>query len=102
MVLAQPDLPEGAPRSRTRPQVPVLDDALDWELLRNCAPALERGEPVRLGPVPVRNVNRTVGGILSGEIAAPPRRPGAARGHDRDRLLGLGGPELCRLAGARA
>jgi glutamate synthase domain-containing protein 3 len=54
--------------------VPVLDDALDWELLRNCAPALEHGEPVRLGPVPVRNVNRTVGGILSGEIA---RRRGA-------------------------
>jgi glutamate synthase domain-containing protein 3 len=74
MVLTQPDLPEGAPRSRTRPQVPVLDDALDWELLRNCAPALEHGEPVRLGPVPLRNVNRTVGGILSGEIA---RRRGA-------------------------
>jgi glutamate synthase domain-containing protein 2/glutamate synthase domain-containing protein 3 len=74
MVLTYPDLPAGAPRSRTRPQVPVLDDALDWELLRNCAPALEHGEPVRLGPVPVRNVNRTVGGILSGEIA---RRRGA-------------------------
>jgi glutamate synthase domain-containing protein 3 len=52
----------------------VLDDALDWELLRRCAPALEHGEGVRLGPIPVRNVNRTVGGILSGEIA---RRHGA-------------------------
>jgi glutamate synthase domain-containing protein 3 len=37
--------------------------------------ALDRGETVRLGPVPVRNVNRTVGGILSGEIA---RRFGAS------------------------
>ncbi len=52
----------------------MLDDALDWELLRRCAPGVERGEPVRLGPIPVRNVNRTVGGILSGEIA---RRHGA-------------------------
>ena len=52
----------------------MLDDALDWELVRRCAPAIERGEAVRLGPVPVRNVNRTVGGILSGEIA---RRHGA-------------------------
>ncbi|MEA2146596.1 MAG: glutamate synthase large chain, partial [Solirubrobacteraceae bacterium] len=69
MVLATPDLPEGTPRRNSRPQVPVLDDALDWELLRNCSPALEHGEAVRLGPVPVRNVNRTVGGILSGEIA---------------------------------
>ncbi len=68
-LLTTPELPAGAPRCRTRPQVPVLDDALDWELLRNCAPALEHGESVRLGPVPVRNVNRAVGGILSGEIA---------------------------------
>jgi glutamate synthase (NADPH) large chain len=74
MVLKSPDLPAGTPRGRTRPQVPVLDDALDWELVRRCAPAIDRGEPMRLGPVPVRNVNRTVGGILSGEIA---RRHGA-------------------------
>ncbi len=69
MVLEMPDLPAGAPRRRARPQVPVLDDALDWELVRKCAPAIEHGEAVKLGPVPVRNVNRTVGGILSGEIA---------------------------------
>jgi glutamate synthase domain-containing protein 2/glutamate synthase domain-containing protein 1/glutamate synthase domain-containing protein 3 len=69
MVLQMPELPPGTPRSRTRPQVPVLDDALDWELVRKCAPALESGEAVKLGPIPVRNVNRTVGGILSGEIA---------------------------------
>jgi glutamate synthase domain-containing protein 2/glutamate synthase domain-containing protein 1/glutamate synthase domain-containing protein 3 len=69
MVLKVPDLPPGAARHRTRSQVPVLEDALDWELTRKCAPALERGEAVRIGPIPVRNVNRTVGGILSGEIA---------------------------------
>jgi glutamate synthase domain-containing protein 2/glutamate synthase domain-containing protein 1/glutamate synthase domain-containing protein 3 len=74
MVLSMPDLPPDVPRSHTRPQVPVLDDALDWELVQTCAPALERGEAVRQGPVPLRNVNRTVGGILSGEIA---RRHGA-------------------------
>ncbi len=74
MVLTTPELPAGTPRRRSRPQVPVLDDALDWELVRSCAPALERRESVKLGPVPVRNVNRTVGGILSGEIA---RRLGA-------------------------
>jgi glutamate synthase domain-containing protein 3 len=52
----------------------VLDDALDWELVSVCGPAIERVEPVRQGPIPLRNVNRTVGGILSGEIA---RRRGA-------------------------
>ncbi len=39
------------------------------------ARARARRDRVRLGPIPVRNVNRTVGGILSGEIA---RRFGAA------------------------
>jgi glutamate synthase domain-containing protein 2/glutamate synthase domain-containing protein 1/glutamate synthase domain-containing protein 3 len=74
MVLDSPELPPGTPRSRTREQVPVLDDALDWELVRRCEPAIARGEATRVGPIPVRNVNRTVGGILSGEIA---RRHGA-------------------------
>jgi glutamate synthase domain-containing protein 2/glutamate synthase domain-containing protein 1/glutamate synthase domain-containing protein 3 len=69
MVLTSPELPPGTPRHRTREQVPVLEDALDWELTRKCAPAIERGEAVRIGPIPLRNVNRTVGGILSGEIA---------------------------------
>src|SRR5207245_1981884 len=74
MILSTPELPPGSERHRSRPQVPVLDDALDWELVRKCSPALTRQETVRFGPVPVRNVNRTVGGILSGEIA---RRYGA-------------------------
>ena len=69
MVLSTPDLPPDMPRRRTRPQVPVLDDALDWELVELCEPAIASEEQVRQGPVPLRNVNRTVGGILSGEIA---------------------------------
>ncbi len=75
MVMAAPDVPAGTPRHRTRGAEPVLDDALDWELVRRCTVALENREPVKLGPIPVRNVNRTVGGILSGEIA---RRHGEA------------------------
>jgi glutamate synthase (NADPH) large chain len=69
MVLTMTELPADAPRRRTRSQIPVLDDALDWDLLGKCAPALDHCEPVKLGPVSIRNVNRTVGGILSGEIA---------------------------------
>jgi glutamate synthase domain-containing protein 2/glutamate synthase domain-containing protein 1/glutamate synthase domain-containing protein 3 len=74
MILGSPDLPPEIPRRNTRAQQPVLDDALDWELVAGCEPAIEDGERVNLGPIPVRNVNRTVGGILSGEIA---RRRGA-------------------------
>ncbi|MEI7888988.1 MAG: glutamate synthase large subunit [Actinomycetes bacterium] len=58
----------GTPLHRVRGQDPVLGDALDWEITAAAAPALERGERVRLERR-VRNVNRTVGGILSGQIA---------------------------------
>jgi glutamate synthase domain-containing protein 2/glutamate synthase domain-containing protein 1/glutamate synthase domain-containing protein 3 len=69
MVLASPDVPAGVARRHTRGPDPVLEDALDWALVRQCGPALEHGEQVKLGPISLRNVNRTVGGILSGEIA---------------------------------
>jgi len=44
-----------------------LDAALDRELVALCAPALEKGEPVR-GEFAIRNVNRTVGTMLGHEV----------------------------------
>ncbi|WP_249010091.1 glutamate synthase large subunit [Conexibacter sp. DBS9H8] len=75
LVLAAAEVPAGTALHRTRGAEPILEGALDWDLIAAAAPALERAEPVRLGPLPIRNVNRAVGGILSGEIA---RRHGAA------------------------
>ncbi len=45
-----------------------LENALDNELIERSKPALEGGETVRFDS-PIRNVNRTVGGMLSGEVA---------------------------------
>jgi len=45
-----------------------LERAMDRELIAEAAPALERSEPVRIER-PIRNVNRTVGAMLSGEVA---------------------------------
>jgi glutamate synthase (NADPH/NADH) large chain len=45
-----------------------LDRALDNELVAAAQPALESGEPVRIER-PIRNVHRTVGAMLSGEVA---------------------------------
>src|SRR2546430_189177 len=45
-----------------------LDKALDHKLIAAAKSALETGKPVRL-ELPVRNVNRTVGAMLSGDIA---------------------------------
>ncbi|HEV7805136.1 MAG TPA: glutamate synthase large subunit, partial [Solirubrobacteraceae bacterium] len=67
-ILAQIKLPDGTPLRRVRDQEPVLDDALDWDLVEAARPAIERGEQVELER-PVRNVNRCVGGILSSTIA---------------------------------
>ena len=67
-VLAMPRVEPGAPRRRTEPPPPVLDDALDWEIIEAARPAIERGEKIGLER-DVRNVNRAVGGLLSSEIA---------------------------------
>src|SRR5437667_12300976 len=45
-----------------------LDKALDNELIALAEPALVRKEPVRIEH-PIRNVHRTVGAMLSGEVA---------------------------------
>jgi glutamate synthase domain-containing protein 2/glutamate synthase domain-containing protein 1/glutamate synthase domain-containing protein 3 len=45
-----------------------LEKALDHMLIAQSAGALERGEPVRI-ETPIRNVHRTVGAMLSGEVA---------------------------------
>ena len=51
----------------TRVQDHGLDKALDRQLIADCAPALESGQPVHL-KVPIRNVNRTVGTMLGHEL----------------------------------
>jgi glutamate synthase domain-containing protein 2/glutamate synthase domain-containing protein 1/glutamate synthase domain-containing protein 3 len=67
-VLRFPALPADAPRHRVKPPPPVLDDHLDWELLREARLAVETKQPVRI-ETNVRNVNRCVGGVLSSRIA---------------------------------
>ncbi len=52
----------------TKSQDHGLDKALDNDLLRLAAPALERGESVKI-ELPIINTNRTVGTILSHEVA---------------------------------
>ena len=59
---------DGRARHNTRSQEPVLDDAIDHELIERCGVAIERGEPVRMRRA-IENKNRTVGGLLSNAIA---------------------------------
>src|SRR5205814_1266813 len=61
------DVPAGTPLSRIRAQDSPLPGALDWTLIELAKPALDDGAPVA-AEVPVRNVHRTVGGLLSSAI----------------------------------
>jgi glutamate synthase domain-containing protein 3 len=63
-LLHRPDVPEDTPLRRVHGQESPLPGALDWDLIGLAQPAIERAEPVR-AELPVRNVNRAVGGLLS-------------------------------------
>jgi glutamate synthase (NADPH) large chain len=63
-----PRMPADVARYRTEAQEHGLEKALDNRLIELARPALERGEQVTI-EMPVRNINRTVGTMLSGQIA---------------------------------
>jgi len=73
----RPRVPEGAALRCVTSQDHGLDRALDHELIRLCADALERGEPVR-ARLNIRNVNRTVGTMLGHEVTKRYRGAGLA------------------------
>jgi len=63
-----PQMPADVARYRCEEQDHGLDRALDKRLIELAQPALERGEKVTID-TPIRNINRTVGTMLSYEIA---------------------------------
>ena len=68
LLLAAPDAPPDAPRRRVRPQLSPLPGALDWDLIEAARDAIDHRRPVT-GEFAVRNVNRTIGGLLSHWVA---------------------------------
>ncbi|MBL8352586.1 MAG: glutamate synthase subunit alpha [Burkholderiaceae bacterium] len=71
-VFHQPDVPADVPRFHTEGQDHGLERALDVTLIEKCQPAIQRGEKVQFMQ-DARNVNRSVGAMLSGELIR--RRP---------------------------
>jgi glutamate synthase domain-containing protein 3 len=66
-VFYRPDVPAEVPRRQIDVQDHGLDRALDRLLIERCQPAIARGERVQILHE-TRNVNRTVGAMLSGEL----------------------------------
>ncbi|HLY16243.1 MAG TPA: glutamate synthase large subunit [Bryobacteraceae bacterium] len=73
-ILHSPQVPARIARRCIQAQDHGLQRALDHKLIENAREALENRVPVRI-KLPIRNVHRTVGAMLSGEIA---RRYGSA------------------------
>ena len=73
-ILYVPTVPSRVARRKMQEQDHGLDQALDHALIAKAAPALESKTPVR-DQFAIRNVHRTVGAMLGGEIA---RRYGSA------------------------
>ncbi len=67
-IFYMPPMPPEVARYKCEEQDHGLAKALDHKLIEQCRPALERGERVSF-ITPVRNVNRTVGTMLSSLVA---------------------------------
>ena len=66
-ILTKPDVPEDTPLRRMQPQESPLVEARDWKLIEAAKEAIDHRRPVT-GEFDVKNVNRTVGGLLSSAI----------------------------------
>ena len=67
-ILHRAEAPDGVAISHSERQNHGLRKSMDNDLIGKCMPALESGELVRFAH-PITNTSRTVGGMLSGEVA---------------------------------
>ncbi|HEX7217738.1 MAG TPA: glutamate synthase large subunit [Burkholderiales bacterium] len=89
-VFAMPQMPADVSRFHNEAQQHGLEKALDNRLIELARPALERGEKVSI-ETPIRNINRTVGTMLSYEIAKRYGHDGLPDGTINIRLAGSAG-----------
>ena len=89
-IFATPPMPADVARFHNEKQTHGLDKALDNRLIELAGPALERGEKVAI-ETPIRNINRTVGTMLSHEIAKRYGHEGLPDDTIRIRLAGSAG-----------
>ncbi len=92
-LLYQPELKPGIGIHHTETQDHHLDKALDQTLIREAAAALDAKTPVVLEHA-VKNVNRTVGAMLSGEVARRYGHAGLPEDTIAINLTGVAGQSL--------
>ena len=67
-ILAKPHAAPGVATHNSERQNHNLENVLDRRLIEQAQPALTGRQPVRID-MPIRNVDRTVGAMLSGKVA---------------------------------
>ena len=92
-VFHQPQIGPEVARYNTERQDHGLERALDHRLIELARPALEHGDKVTID-MPIRNINRTVGTMLSGEIAKRYGHEGLADDTIHIRFAGSAGQSL--------
>ncbi|MGI6851657.1 glutamate synthase large subunit [Mesorhizobium sp. 1B3] len=88
-VFFKPEAPREATRWTERQKHPI-DDVLDRKLIELARPALESKLPVKI-ELPIRNVDRSAGAMLSGEVAKRYRHKGLREDTISVRLTGTAG-----------
>ena len=89
-LLHRVEAPEGEAIRHAEAQDHGLEKSLDNGLIERCAPALENGEVVHFEQ-PITNTKRTVGGMLSGEVARRYGNEGLPDGTVRIDFQGVAG-----------
>ena len=92
-IFYMPDVAADVPRMQIDVQDHGLSHALDNKMIELARPALERREKVSF-ILPIRNVNRTVGAMLSGEVARRYGHDGLADDSIHVQLQGTAGQSL--------
>ncbi len=98
-ILHKPNVPPHIGTRCMKVQHHGLENALDRTLIEQCEAALERRETVELD-VPIRNINRTVGTMLSSEISRRYGEQGLAEDTITLNCTGSAGQSFCAF-GAR-
>lgn len=89
-IFYQPPMPENVARFRCETQDHGLEKALDYQLIARAKQALEKKISVKI-ETKIRNTNRTVGAMLSGEVAKRYGHAGLAEGTIHVKFRGTAG-----------
>jgi glutamate synthase (NADPH/NADH) large chain len=89
-ILHNPEMPARIARRCVQPQDHGLEEALDYQLIEHAKATLDSQQPVSL-ELPIRNIHRTVGAMLSGEIARRYGSEGLRDGTANFRFYGSAG-----------